>query len=182
MIPVTNNATYGAAAFFARFVRFGLTWHDFWCVIKVMSSDPVILGIILSDSVIREWGTGKLSLIGCFNAYNVPGFPFQVPPFVTTIILTNFKGKLTKPKNVTARIEDPTNSIVLANISGQINAPPEYDFTGAEVLEMAFPMMPFPIYHAGPYSVDVLIDGEKVGSRNIMVVSTTAQSLPPQKI
>src|ERR1039457_5395013 len=141
----------------------GLTWHVLWCVVTMMSSDPVILSVMLSDSVIREAGTNKLSLMGCFNAYNVPGFPFQVPQFFITIALTNFKGKLTKPKNITARIEDTTNSLVLANLSGQINAPPDYDFTGAEVMEMPFPILPFLIFHGGRYLVDVLVDGEKIG-------------------
>jgi hypothetical protein len=146
-----------------------------------MSSDPVILGIILSDTVIREWGTGKLSLIGCFNLYNLPSCPFQVPPLFATVMITNFKGRFAKPKTVTVRVEDPNDSCVLANISGQVNAAPDHDFTGSEVIEMVFPIFPFVIPHAGVYAIDVLIDREKVGSRNIIVNTTTAQNLPPQK-
>jgi hypothetical protein len=146
-----------------------------------MNSDPVISGIILSDLVIREWATGKLSLIGCFNLYNVPGFPFQVPPFFVTVMITNIKGKFEKPKTVTVRFEDPSNACVLANMSSQMNAPSDYNFTGVEVLELPFPLFSFFISHAGNYSIDVIIDGEKVGSRKIAVMSTTAQHPPNQK-
>jgi hypothetical protein len=131
--------------------------------------------------VIREWATGKLSLIGCFNLYNVPGFPFPVPPFFTTVLITNIRGKLEKPKTVTVRFEDTTNACVLANMSAQMAAPPDFNFTGIEIVEMPFPMSPFYISHAGNYNIDVLIDGEKVGTRKIMVMSTTAPHPPNQK-
>lgn len=126
-------------------------------------------------------GTNKLSLIGCFGMCNVPGFPFILPPFFVTVGITNLKGRLTKPKNVTVRIEDTTNSIVMANMSGQINAPPEYEFNGAEIVEMPFPILPFQIFHAGRYSVDVLIDGDKTGRRDLTVSAITAQMLPPHQ-
>jgi hypothetical protein len=115
--------------------------------------------------------------------YTVAAFPFIVPPFFITVSLTNFMGKMTKPKNVTVRIEDPTNSIILANLSGQVNAAADYDFTGSEVVEMPFPMMPFPILHAGRYLIDVLVDGEKLNHRDLMVYSMTAAQMlpPPQK-
>jgi hypothetical protein len=146
-----------------------------------MNSDPVISGIVLSDSVIREWGTGKLSLIGCFNMYNVLGFPFAVPPLYATVMITNLKGKFDKAKNVTLRFEDPTNACVLANMSAQMNAHADYTFTGVEVLEVVFPMSPFIIPHQGTYSIDILIDGEKVGTRSIAVMSATTLNPPNQK-
>jgi len=36
-------------------------------------------GIMLSDSVIREHCTGKLSLIGCFTTYSFPILPSVAP-------------------------------------------------------------------------------------------------------
>ena len=94
-------------------------------------------------------------------------------------MVTNFKGKIVKPKTVTVRIEDPSTACVVSNISGLINANQEYDFTGIEVVEVAFPIYPFLISHAGHYLIDVLIDREKIGSRNVAVSSATVQGLPP---
>lgn len=85
-----------------------------------------------------------------------------------------------QPKMVTVRIEDSTSSVILGNAAGQIGAQPEYDFTGVEVIEFPFVFMPFQIYHPGRYIIDVLVDGEKVGHRDLMVFSITAQIPPPQ--
>jgi len=138
------------------------------------------MGIILSDSVIREMGTGKLSFIGSFHQYQSGPFPFMVPPFVVTALLTNFRGKLEKPVIVTLRIEDPKTGIVLANVATNINAPPEFVFSGTEVLDVPFPIHPIAFQAPGVYSVIILIDGEKIESRPLPVNSMTALPQPPK--
>jgi hypothetical protein len=48
-----------------------------------METEPALCpAIILSDSVIREHGAGKISLIGSFTTYNFPTFPFVAAPFI----------------------------------------------------------------------------------------------------
>lgn len=60
-----------------------------------LEKEPVLCpGIIFSDGVIREHGTGKLSLIGSFTAYTFPTVPFVAPPFVVTVLVTNLQGRL----------------------------------------------------------------------------------------
>jgi hypothetical protein len=61
-----------------------------------MNTDPVAVSIVLSDSVICEHGTGKNSLIGCFNNFNVPQFPFPTPVFYITAAVTNLSPALKK--------------------------------------------------------------------------------------
>jgi len=41
--------------------------------------------IIICDRVIREEGTGKLSLIGCFEGFIGPTFPFLSVPFFAVV-------------------------------------------------------------------------------------------------
>lgn len=148
-----------------------------------MNSDPVILGITLCDTVIQQAGTGKHSLIGCFNQYNSNMFPFIVPPFFTFISITNIKGKYDKQISVTVRIEDPTTGHVLSNVTGLIGvAIPDFQFTGSEVIEVPCPMPQFPVTKPGTYSIVVLMNNEQIGRRNLLVNSITAgqSQLPPQ--
>src|SRR5207248_1620207 len=96
--------------------------------------EPTLCGaIILSDTVIREAGTGKLSLIGCFTNWNSSQFPFPVPPFCATALVTNFRGKLEKA-SITMRIEDPKTGHVLTSVSGAITPPPGQIFEQNEIL------------------------------------------------
>jgi hypothetical protein len=149
-----------------------------------MNYDPVILGIFFCDSVIQEAGTGKHSLIGCFNQWNSNRFPFNVPPFYAFISFTNIKGKFEKPLNVTVRIEDPNSGLVLSNVSALLGATnPDYQFLGFEVVQMPILLMPFPIYAPGAFSLVVLLNNEKIGHRDLIVSSVTIDRpnfpLPP---
>lgn len=143
-----------------------------------MESEPVILGILFSDLVIRENGTGKISMIGCFNQYMSNGFPFVVPPFFVTAILTNIKGKTNNAFNITIRVEDSTNGHVLTSISGKAVPTGSQEMSGLEVLEFPCPMPQFAIPSPGKYMVEVLVDNDKVGSRPLMINSLTQN--PPQ--
>ena len=94
----------------------------------------LVKGIILSDSVIREHGTGKLSLIGCFTTYNFQILPSVAQPFVVTVFLTNLEGRLeTFP--ITVRIEAPDSGHVLASsmahLSTDIEASTDRHFRSA---------------------------------------------------
>lgn len=147
-----------------------------------MNADPVVVAIVFSDLVIREQGTGKCSLIGCFNQWNIQYFPFALPTFYATVMLTNFRGKFNKPLNITVRIEDPQNGHVLHSMSGNVNAPPEFDFTGHEVVDIPFPVASFSIPKSGVYSAVILANNEKIGSRTISVNAITANTQPPQQL
>ena len=140
-----------------------------------MQSDPACAAIMLSDTVIREQGTGKLSLIGCFTALNAPKFPFATPPFFVTPFITNLRGKI-EDLHITVRIED-AHSFVLSNVAGHVSlrkdAPPVPDVA---VLEIPFPVAPFMVQTAGNYLVKVLLNNEQIGVKPLIVRSVTASA------
>src|SRR5262249_49568445 len=89
--------------------------------------EPVVCpAIIFSDGAIREQGTGKLSLIGCFSHFNAPGFPFLSQPFIVTVLLSNIRGPI-EHLPVTLRVETPGSAHVLSSVSGEMNIGPEVE-------------------------------------------------------
>jgi len=132
-------------------------------------------GIILSDSVIREEGTGKMSLIGCFTVWNAQQFPLLVAPFYVTALLTNLRGNV-EQIHVTVRLENPQNGHVLTSVSGNMR-PGEHTFDPNEVFEIPFPIKSVAFPSAGMYAVIVLVDNEAIGKRAIAVRSLTAGTI-----
>src|SRR5436190_24392111 len=52
---------------------------------KFMQIEPhLVAGIIFSDLVIREAGSNKISLIGCFQRFQFPQFPFSTGQWFAT--------------------------------------------------------------------------------------------------
>src|SRR5437667_157611 len=100
-----------------------------------MDVEPKLVGIVFSDYVIREHGTGKLTLVGCFSVYNARQFPFTSPRFFVTTSFTNLHGHIDALR-VTARIEDPQSSLVLGNTSGEMKFPVEFQHKRNAVLEL----------------------------------------------
>ena len=145
-----------------------------------MKDEIVLMHIMLSDSAIREAGTGKVSFIGSFHQYQSAAFPFVVPPFFVTPMITNIRGQVEKPIVVAVRVEDPRTGQVLANTVGNIGVMPQFTFTGTEVIEVPFPIQPIAFQSPGNYTVIVMVDGEKIGSRNLPVNSITAMPQPPK--
>jgi len=132
-------------------------------------------GIMFSDMVIREQGTGKLSLIGIFTHFNSQGFPFTSPPFYATIFLTNFGGKV-GPFDVTLRLEEPKSGHVYNSVLGKVDIPPDappLEKNAAIELPMQIPPTRFP--EQASYFVVVLVDGEEVKRRAIIIRSVTAK-------
>jgi len=134
--------------------------------------EPVICpGIIFSDLAIREQGTGKLSLIGCFTHFNAPGFPFLSQQFIATVLLSNIRGPV-EHLPVTLRIEAPGSAHVLTSVSGEMNIGAE--ITQNEILEIVFPIPPTPFQQAGPYEVNVLVGSEALSKRFLFIKSISA--------
>src|SRR5215211_1879654 len=79
--------------------------------------------IILSDRVIREEGTGKLSLIGCFDGFVGQSFPFQSIPFFVTVTLTNIRS-FPKQLDIVVRIETSAGH-VMASSQAQVRKKPD---------------------------------------------------------
>jgi hypothetical protein len=129
-----------------------------------MNLEPVLTGLIFSDLVIREQGTKKFSLIGCFNNYSSNTFPFIVPGFFATALISNIKGNH-ESLNVTLRVEAPESGHVLTSTSATVRLIMGVTFSGDEVLDLPFPLRQFVVQEPGVYQILVLVNNEKIGSR-----------------
>lgn len=122
--------------------------------------------IMLSDSIIREHGTGKLSLIGCFTTYNFQILPFVAQPFVVTVLLTNLEGKLDNFP-ITVRVEAPNSGHVLASSMAQLSS--QADVARSDIFEVPIGMGPINYSESGIYKVKVLAGNEDMGERDLPV-------------
>ncbi|MBI2813382.1 MAG: hypothetical protein HYX71_03780 [Opitutae bacterium] len=143
-------------------------------------SDPVVIqAILLSDHVVREAGTGKLTLVGMFGAWNCPGFPFQTPSFFATAVLSNFQPG-TNMINVVLRVEQKQTGLVLVNSAARAQIP-EGKITPKDIIEIPFKLPGIVIPQQGEYRVVVLANDEKIGERHFIVnlAPPVQQLLPP---
>ena len=141
-----------------------------------MNSEPALTqAIVFSDMVIREHGTGKNTLIGCFGAYNLPKFPIQVPSFFATVLVTNLTADVSEI-SLTARVENPHNGLVLASTAAKVafGRPPTRD----DVTEVSVPIYKLGFPAAGLYKVVILVNNEKIGERNLPVNDIRATIQP----
>lgn len=146
-----------------------------------MKSDPCVVGIMLSDMVLKEQGTGKTSLINCFSIFNADKFPFVTSPFFITPFITNLEGK-PREINITVRIEEPKSGHVLGSANGRLqaaeDAPP---LTRDAMIELPFRFQ-LRLANPGKYDVHVLLDKESLGHRSFLVVArTTSPQLKEHK-
>ena len=140
-----------------------------------MNYEPACSGLMFSDMVIREQGTGKLSLIGVFSQFNAPGFPFTAPPFYVTAFLTNFQGKI-ESIDLTFRIEESKSAHVLGSVHGKVNINPDAPpFEKNVVIEFPVQIPPTRFPEQGTYLVVVLIDGTEVFRRTINIRTVTGK-------
>lgn len=132
-----------------------------------MQSEPVVMpAILLSDTVIREHGTGKLSYIGAFAQWSASRFPFQAPPFYITPIIANLRqGGNTVPAVI--RIEKK-GGLTLWSSEGKVTLPPQ-ELPEGLIIELPTPALGVVFPEPNLYSIQVLIDGETVGQRDFFV-------------
>lgn len=126
---------------------------------------PVLLAMVLCDTIIREMGTNKLSLIGTFNGLFAQRFPCTHPSLSVYVVLTNGRGRVSCLLRMTS-LED-----------GQevFSYPGEVDFSDPlSVIELDFKIQQLRLEKEGEYSIELIADGEFLGSRKLRV-----QSVPP---
>ncbi len=145
-----------------------------------MVQEPVLCpAILLSDLVVREKVTEKLSLVNSFGQLRLPKFPFPTPPFFITVWLTHLRGRVPR-LDIATRIEEPKSGHVLASASGQIQFPPEAPlFDEQTVLDLPIPMPPFLVPQPAVYSIVILVNNEKVGERSLPILSSSPEAAAP---
>jgi hypothetical protein len=130
--------------------------------------EPVCVSITLSDLVIREQGTGKLSLIGTFTHFNADEFPFSAPPFCITSLITNV-GAAAFPLNVEVRIEDSDGGEALSGAGGQVGLRTNASHQPDDVVELPIQIAGCPFPRPGSFRITVWVDDEQIGFRIIKV-------------
>ena len=135
--------------------------------------------IVLSDLVVIEQGTGKISMVGGFDRFTVPQVPFRIGRFFSTVGITNLRGPFTE-LNVTVRIELPESGHVILSASQKVEftgAPPP--ITPSTVVNFAIPITGATFPQVGRYAVVALLNNEEIGRRYVEVSVITASASPP---
>jgi hypothetical protein len=147
---------------------------------EASDAEPVVIqAVLMSDYVVREAGTNKLTLAGIFSVLNCPGFPFATPPFWITVFLTNFRNG-TKEANVVVRLEQKQTGMVLGNAAGRIQFA-EGKIAPEVMVEIPFRMNSMFVPQPGNYRVVVLVNDDKVAERAFVVQAVSSPTiLPPQ--
>ena len=125
-----------------------------------MAVKPILLALILCDSIIREAQTNKLSLIGTFNNVFAASFPCTHPNISVYIAITKGRGRIACKLRMTSLTDDR----MIFELPGQI------EFGGPiTVGELAFQLQQIRFETPGVYAVEFWAGGDLLGSRKLNV-------------
>jgi Family of unknown function (DUF6941) len=134
-----------------------------------MQAEPVLMpGIMLSDMAIREAGTNKVSLIGCFQRFTLPTLPFRTGLWFATVDVAGIRDA--KQFNVTARVEVADSGHVVSSSNVLVGA--SQPLTPDMIFQVPLPFNGVMFQQEGTYVIVVLIDSEEVGRRKLEVLHT----------
>jgi hypothetical protein len=128
--------------------------------------------IILSDRVIREEGTGKLSLVGCFDAFISQGFPFQSFPFFVTVGITNIV-RFPDELDVVLRVETEAGHVFGSSSVHLTKKPGAEPLPRHSVIEVVFPFASVRFDSPGIFHLVCLVSNEIIGRRQFEVKPIT---------
>lgn len=134
----------------------------------IQSEPAVISGILMSDVSIVEQGTGKRSIIGCFEQFVFPQFPVQIGRFWITAWITNLAGALSEME-LTARIEEKGSAHVVFSRSTTVQFPAETPLDPTNTMALSTPVAGIVFPKPGVYTILLLLNGEEVGKRDVQV-------------
>jgi hypothetical protein len=130
------------------------------------------VAIIFSDSVIREHGTSKITLVGCFQAFNASSFPFVCQPFFVTALIEDFS--VSEQMTVKASVED-SQGVELGWAAGQVSI---QAVVGPKAQsEVSLPFRAIRFESLGEYIVRILVGEEEIGRRVLFVNSLSLLSV-----
>ncbi|SRR6266498_4414116 len=121
--------------------------------------------IVLSDFVLRDQATGKYTLVGTFDEFNLPAFPFQPPPFFVTVSLSSFRGRLQRYK-ISISIEEKASGEIFAHAIGEITSSAEVKPT--DTIQIPF-QLTGQFKSQGVHTVAVSAGNKRLGSREFLV-------------
>lgn len=132
-----------------------------------MTPTPVTLSMALCDYIIIEEGTGKASLIGCFDRLVAPTFPVPPRDFFLSAELTGGHG-LGRVSVMIAR-PDTDEPIGWARADVRFRHRLFVVRYRTRVMDCSFPV-------PGRYAVSLLVDDELAGQRILEVTSGGSSS------
>ena len=127
---------------------------------------PLLLALVLCDTIIREAGTNKYSLVGTFNTLFVRQLPCTHPSLAVYVALTDGRGQVP----AALRLVGIETGKEVFGLKGTIDF---RDPTG--VAELAFQIPNVRFEGLGEYALEFLADGELLGSRKLRVQMTKQQ-------
>jgi hypothetical protein len=124
-------------------------------VAKPNPRKPVVVAVVVCDRAIREQETNKWSLIGIFSKIGVNSVPALHMGMAIYLAITNLQEQ-TRLKLEIAPVNEGGEKLV---IEGEIHAK-----SPLVVAEMVFRFPQFPVTTLGQHRIDVLWQGESIGS------------------
>ena len=131
--------------------------------------------IIFSEKIIREAGTGKLSIINSFQKFTGPTLPFAVPPFIVTVSLAGFSGE--GEHQLSVEMLKPSGEVLIPAIDAEVGT--EATVNTKDVFEFSFGLPAAQFEQEGAYEV-VLKIADKVAARRALPVTVTKPPAQPQ--
>ena len=133
---------------------------------------PSVMSVNICDMIIRDELTKKVSLIGLFNTIRANSFPFRHPQLHIHITLTNGHGSYQAEVRFTnAELGKP-----IAGMRGELvfKSP-------LQIVEMNLFWQRLNFEKPGDYIVEILCDGELIGTRKF-IVAGPQQEPPPTTV
>ncbi len=128
---------------------------------KKKKPPPQCKAILLCDQVIVDAMTGKLSIIGIFEQFNVASYPARTVPFTAFLQMTDGVGDYA----ITLEIRDLGNDTTLGRAAG-----PTIHFPDRRAkVNFFLPVPSLPMPHAGSYDFVVFADGQEIDRQQFNV-------------
>ena len=123
---------------------------------------PVLLTILVCDTILRDEQSKKLSLIGLFNRISASQFPCRHMEMHVFVSLTDGHGTCQAQLRLMKRSTDEP----LAAIEGKLVFP-----NPKAIVEMNFDVKGSVFPEPGEYSFDFYVNGDLIGSRPFQVAA-----------
>ncbi len=121
---------------------------------------PVLLAMIVSDKIIHEEETKKISLIGLFSTIHAKSFPCVHDKMHIYIALTDYAGSA----KCELTFSDDTGQQIAHLPPQNLNFPEKL-----AIVEITFGINNLPLPKEGIYHFDLFIDGQPIGHRKFVV-------------
>ena len=124
---------------------------------------PIVVAMLMCDSVVQDINTNKKSLQGLFNRINLPETPSRFRPFYVFLKLTEGNGAY----DCELRCVNANSLSPILRLQGPLRF-----VDPNQVLDISFEVPPilFPSY--GHYRFEFLCDGEPAASSRFEVIQT----------